>query len=98
MTTENARLQATIVALFPESLHGIWDCSILQRARRAGVFDVDDVPLREFATDKHRTVDDTPSGGGPGQVLRIDVVVRALREAVARDERRGFGRRRRIVL
>lgn len=91
-------LQATIVSLFPESLHGVWDASILGRARKAGVLAVDDVQIRDFATDKHRSVDDSPSGGGPGQVMRVDVVVGAIREAIRRDEARGAGRRRRVVL
>lgn len=91
-------LQATIVSLFPESLHGVWDASILGRARKAGVLAVDDVQIRDFATDKHKNVDDSPSGGGPGLVMRVDVVVAAVREAVRRDEERGAGRRRRVVL
>lgn len=91
-------LQATIVSLFPESLHGVWDASILARARKAGVLAVDDVQIRDFATDKHKSVDDSPSGGGPGLVMRADVVVAAIREAVRRDEARGPGRRRRVVL
>lgn len=98
----SARLQATLVSLFPESLHGIWDASILGRARKAGVIDIDDVQIRDFASDKHRSVDDSPSGGGPGLVMRADVVVSAIREAVRRDEERaseaGAERRRRIVL
>lgn len=91
-------LQATIVSLFPESLHGVWDASILSRARKAGVLAIDDVQIRDFSTDKHRSVDDTPSGGGPGLVMRVDVVVAAIREAVRRDEERGPGRRRRVVM
>jgi tRNA (guanine37-N1)-methyltransferase len=86
-----------VVSLFPESLHGVWDASILSRARKTGLLEIDDVQLRDFATDKHRSVDDSPSGGGPGLVLRVDVVTAALREAVRRDDERGPDRRRRVI-
>jgi tRNA (guanine37-N1)-methyltransferase len=76
-------LRATIVSLFPESLHGVWQASILGRATRAGTLVVDDVQIRDFAEDKHRTVDDTPAGGGPGMIMRADVVERALQAASA---------------
>lgn len=90
-------IRATVVSLFPESLHGIWDASILARARKAGLLEIDDVQIRDFATDKHKTVDDSPSGGGPGLVMRADVVTAALREAVRRDEALGAGRSRRVI-
>ncbi len=94
----SARLQATLVSLFPESLHGVWDASILGRARKAGVIDIDDVQIRDFASDKHKNVDDSPSGGGPGLVMRADVVVAAIREARRRDDERGLDRKRRVIL
>lgn len=94
----SGRLRATIVSLFPESLYGVWDASILGRARKAGVLEVDDVQIRDFAQDKHKNVDDSPSGGGAGLVMRVDVVVGAIREAVRRDEERGGDRKRRVIL
>lgn len=95
---ETPRLVASVVALFPESLRSFVGASILGRAIAKGALAVEEVQIRDFATDKHRTVDDTPSGGGPGLVLRVDVVVAAIREAIRRDEERGGERRRRVVL
>jgi tRNA (guanine37-N1)-methyltransferase len=93
-----AQLSATIVSLFPESLHAMWEASILGRARRDEKLVIDDVQIRDFATDKHRNVDDTPSGGGAGLVMRPDVLAGAIEHACERDEARGAGRRRRVVL
>jgi tRNA (guanine37-N1)-methyltransferase len=71
-------VKVSVFSLFPNSLAGILDASILGRARAAGLIAVDIVDLRSFATDKHKTVDDRPCGGGAGMVLRVDVVAAAL--------------------
>jgi tRNA (guanine37-N1)-methyltransferase len=52
--------------------------SLAGKARAAGIWSLETLDIRSFATDRHRTVDDTPFGGGPGMVLRADVVDRAL--------------------
>lgn len=97
--SEVPRLAVSIVALFPEIVTAAAEASILGRAAHRGALVVEATQLRDFATDKHRTVDDTPYGGGPGLVLKVDVIVTALREAVRRDEAAfGPGRRRRVVL
>lgn len=99
MDTPQRTLTATVVALFPEIVTAASATSILGRAARAGALCVKELQLRDFATDKHRKVDDTPSGGGPGLVLKIDVVLRALRAAVQNDEAEfGPARRRRILM
>jgi tRNA (guanine37-N1)-methyltransferase len=99
MDTSQRNLHATIVALFPEIVTHACDASILGRAARAGTLCVQELQLRDFALDKHRKVDDTPSGGGPGLVMKIDVVTGALRAALRQDEAaHGPGRRRRIVM
>lgn len=67
-----------VLTLFPEMFTGIIDSSILGRARKTGLIDVALHNLRDWATDKHGTVDDAPYGGGPGMVLKVDVVDRAL--------------------
>lgn len=90
-------LVASFITLFPESIRGVTDASILGRAQKAGLLEVETVQLRDFAEDKHRTVDDTPCGGGPGMILRFDVVSRALDDVIARDQARGEGRRRRVI-
>lgn len=78
-------MRATFLTLFPEMVAPVLQASILGRAQAAGVFDVDAVQLRDFSTNKHRTVDDTPAGGGAGMVVRVDVVVAGVRAILGRN-------------
>ncbi|MBA2529529.1 MAG: tRNA (guanosine(37)-N1)-methyltransferase TrmD [Euzebyales bacterium] len=63
-------MQVDVLTIFPEYFSGPLDASLLGRARRNGLLDVRVVDLRDFATDRHRTVDDIPYGGGAGMVLK----------------------------
>ncbi|TCZ59844.1 tRNA (guanosine(37)-N1)-methyltransferase TrmD [Roseicella aquatilis] len=74
---------ASVVTLFPEMFPGPLGQSLAGRALRDGRWSIDAFDLRSFATDKHRTVDDTPFGGGAGMVMRPDVVDAALAAAIA---------------
>ena len=67
-----------IVTLFPDGLKAILNESILARAQRFGAVDLEYLQLRDFAEDKHGTVDDKPFGGGPGMVLKADPIEKAL--------------------
>lgn len=58
-----------IISVFPEIFAGVLDCGIIRRARQSGLVDVRLVNLRDFAKDKHRSVDDRPYGGGEGMVF-----------------------------
>jgi tRNA (guanine37-N1)-methyltransferase len=58
-----------ILTIFPELFTGVLDCGILRRARASGLVDVRIINLRDFTSDKHRSVDDRPYGGGEGMVL-----------------------------
>ncbi|MBB5715337.1 tRNA (guanosine(37)-N1)-methyltransferase TrmD [Sphingomonas aerophila] len=69
---------ATVLTLYPEMFPGPLGVSLAGRALREERWSLDAVQIREFATDKHRSVDDTPAGGGAGMVLRADVVAAAL--------------------
>ena len=69
---------ATVLTLFPEMFPGPLDHSIAGKALEDGVWALETVDFRDFASDKHRTVDDAPFGGGPSMVLRPDVVDAAL--------------------
>ena len=69
---------ATILTLYPDMFPGPLGASLAGRALVDGIWSLDAVNIRDFATDKHRTVDDTPAGGGAGMVLRVDVVASAL--------------------
>ena len=78
--------RASVITIFPEMFPGPLGLSLAGKARQKGVWSLDAVDLRDFATDKHRTVDDTPAGGGPGMVMKPDVIARAV-DAVATDDR-----------
>ncbi|WP_298853465.1 tRNA (guanosine(37)-N1)-methyltransferase TrmD [uncultured Sphingomonas sp.] len=69
---------ATILTLYPEMFPGPLGQSLAGRALGEGLWSCDTVQIRDFATDRHRSVDDTPAGGGAGMVLRADVVAAAL--------------------
>lgn len=69
--------QATILTLYPEMFPGPLGISLAGRALERGDWTCDTVQIRDFATDKHRTVDDTPAGGGAGMVLKPDVLAAA---------------------
>lgn len=71
----------SIISLFPDSLRPILDSSITKRAQQEGHVQIHLLNLRDFATDRYKTVDDHPYGGGAGMVLRVDVVDRAISAA-----------------
>jgi len=70
--------RATVLTIFPEMLPGPLACSLAGKALRAGLWLLETVDIRDFARDKHRSVDDAPFGGGPGMVMRADVVDAAI--------------------
>jgi len=72
---------ARILTLFPEMFPGPLGLSLAGKALERGDWKIETIDIRGFATDKHRTVDDTPFGGGPGMVMRPDVVDAALDHA-----------------
>ena len=69
---------ATVLTLYPDMFPGPLGHALAGRALANGLWSLDAVNIRDSATDRHRTVDDTPAGGGAGMVLRADVVARAL--------------------
>jgi tRNA (guanine37-N1)-methyltransferase len=73
---------ARILTLFPEMFPGPLGLSLAGKALERGDWTIETIDIRTFATDKHRTVDDTPFGGGPGMVMRPDVVDAALDHAM----------------
>jgi tRNA (guanine37-N1)-methyltransferase len=77
--------RASVLTLFPEMLPGPLAHSLSGRALQAGIWSLEAINIRDHATDRHRTVDDTPFGGGAGMVLRPDVVDAAI--APVADER-----------
>ena len=67
---------ATILTLYPEMFPGPLGHSLAGRALEEGIWSLEAVQIRDFATDRHRSVDDTPAGGGAGMVMRADVLAR----------------------
>jgi tRNA (guanine37-N1)-methyltransferase len=76
--------RASVLTLFPEMFPGPLGLSLAGRALADGMWSLEPVDIRDFASDRHRTVDDTPAGGGPGMVMRADVLARAI-DATSRD-------------
>ena len=70
--------RATVLTLFPEMLPGPLGHSLAGKALRSGVWELETVDIRDFARDKHRSVDDAPFGGGPGMVMRPVVLDAAI--------------------
>jgi len=77
---------ASIVTLFPEAFPGTLGLSLIGKALRAGVWSLDTVQLRDFGVGPHKSVDDTPAGGGAGMVIRADVAAAAI-DSVPRNDR-----------
>ena len=77
---------ATVLTLYPEMFPGPLGHAIAGRALAEGRWSLDAVNIRDFTTDRHRTVDDTPAGGGAGMVLKPDVLGAAV-ASVARGGR-----------
>jgi tRNA (guanine37-N1)-methyltransferase len=80
--------RATILTLFPEMFPGPLGLSLAGKALVAGLWSLEAHDIRTQATDKHGTVDDTPAGGGPGMVMKADVLARAIDAATADDRPR----------
>jgi tRNA (guanine37-N1)-methyltransferase len=79
--------RATILTLYPEMFPGHLGTSLAGKAMERGQWSLDTLQIRDFTTDKHRTVDDTPAGGGAGMVLKPDVLARAIDHASENDSR-----------
>lgn len=73
-----------VLTLFPEMLTGVFEASIIGKARQAGLISVACTDIRSFTEDKHRRVDDTPYGGGYGMVMQCQPVVDCIRAVKAR--------------
>ena len=79
--------RATVLTLFPEMFPGPLGVSLAGRALASGLWELEARDIRASATDRHRSVDDTPAGGGPGMVLRADVLAAAIDAAEVGPDR-----------
>jgi tRNA (guanine37-N1)-methyltransferase len=73
--------RASVLTLYPEMFPGALGLSLAGRALDSGIWSLEAVQIRDFASDKHRTVDDTPAGGGAGMVMRADILAKAIDHA-----------------
>lgn len=71
-------MKITILTLFPQAFKNVFASSIIARAIEKRLVNLTFINIRDFANDKHKSVDDTPYGGGGGMILRVDVVAKAL--------------------
>jgi tRNA (guanine37-N1)-methyltransferase len=78
--------RASVLTIFPDMFPGPLASSLAGKARNAHIWSLDVHDIRDAAIDKHQTVDDTPAGGGPGMVMKADVLARAL-DTVSHDTR-----------
>jgi tRNA (guanine37-N1)-methyltransferase len=80
--------RASVLTLFPEMFPGPLGVSLAGKALSNQIWSLEARDIRAAATDKHRTVDDTPSGGGPGMVMRADILAKAIDAASPKDDPR----------
>jgi len=73
--------RATVLTLYPEMFPGALGLSLAGKALAEGTWSLEAMQIRDFATDRHRTVDDTPAGGGAGMVMRADILAKAIDHA-----------------
>ncbi|MFY7780580.1 MAG: tRNA (guanosine(37)-N1)-methyltransferase TrmD, partial [Tagaea sp.] len=76
--------RAVVLTIFPDMFPGCLGQSLVGKALADGVWSLDAIDIRDYARDRHRSVDDVPFGGGPGMVMKPDVVDAALEAALAK--------------
>lgn len=79
--------RASVLTLFPDMFPGPLGASLAGKALDKGLWRLEPVQIRDHATDRHRSVDDTPAGGGPGMVMRPDILAAAIDAVAAEDPR-----------
>jgi len=80
--------RASVLTIFPEMFPGPLGASLAGKALATGIWRLDALDIRDHASDRHRTVDDTPAGGGPGMVMKADVAAHAIDAALVPDDKR----------
>jgi tRNA (guanine37-N1)-methyltransferase len=91
-------MKIDVLTIFPGFFTQVFDFGIIRRAKLAGIVTIDVHDIREYATDKHRMVDDRPFGGGDGMVLKPEPIFAAIEELVRTTERSEFPKGTSVVL
>jgi tRNA (guanine37-N1)-methyltransferase len=87
-----------VLTIFPEFFEQVFDFGIIRRAKVAGIVEINVYDIREFATDKHRMVDDRPFGGGDGMVLKPEPIFAAIENLAGTSNRDDYPGGTRVVL
>lgn len=91
-------MRMDVLTLFPEMFEGVFQSSILGKARDKGLVALNAINFREYAGNKHGMVDDTPYGGGGGMVLKPDPIFHAVEDLLGREGTESAGKAPRIIL
>jgi tRNA (guanine37-N1)-methyltransferase len=91
-------LKIDVLTIFPEFFREVFDFGIIRRAKLAEIIKIGVHDIREYATDKHRMVDDRPFGGGDGMVLKPEPIFRAIENLTGTNKRENYPPKTRVVL
>ncbi len=91
-------MRIDVLTIFPEFFTQVFDFGIIRRAKLAGIVEVNVHDIREFATDKHRMVDDRPFGGGDGMVLKPEPIFAAIENLLGTADPKGYPAGTAVVL
>ena len=92
------KMKIDILTIFPEFFREVFDFGIIRRAKLKGIVEINTHDLRDFAFDKHRTVDDRPFGGGDGMVLKCEPIFAAIENLLGTSEREKYPQKTKVVL
>jgi len=91
-------MQFDIITIFPEAFKPYFNTGMIWRAKKKKLAKINLHNLRDYTTDNHKTVDDRPYGGGPGMILKVEPICRALRALEIKDQRSKIKKRRKIIM
>src|SRR6476660_7313027 len=91
-------MKIDVLTIFPEFFGQVFDFGIIRRAKLAGIVEINFHDIRDFATDKHRMVDDRPFGGGDGMVLKPEPIFAAIEHLLGTSDRSEYPAGTRVIL
>src|SRR6476660_9704855 len=91
-------MKIDVLTIFPEFFGQVFDFGIIRRAKLAGIVDINVHDIREFATDKHKMVDDRPFGGGDGMVLKPEPIFAAIESLLGTSDMSAYPAGTKVVL
>src|SRR3954465_2937558 len=94
----NQKMKIDVLTIFPEFFREVFDFGIVRRARAAKIVEINVHDIREYATDKHKMVDDRPFGGGDGMVLKPEPIFAAIENLLGTSDRNAYPAGTRVVL